>query len=136
MDYWGGTFGLSILALIELIMFGWIWGMKKGWKEINEGADIKIPYIFKFIIKYVTPAYLLGIFGFWAFSKNGALAILLMDVDPNGNPVNPENVPYIWFARGLLVFILVMYILLIKIAWKKNKHQYPEEFNMEGKNNV
>jgi antitoxin component YwqK of YwqJK toxin-antitoxin module len=36
--------------------------MKKGWAEINTGADIKVPIFFKFIIKYVTPI-LLG----WVF---------------------------------------------------------------------
>lgn len=61
-DYWAGTVSLVIFALFEIILFAWIFGMKKGWREINTGADIKVPVIFKFIIKYVTPI-LLG----WVF---------------------------------------------------------------------
>jgi SNF family Na+-dependent transporter len=30
-------------------------GMDKGWREITSGADIKVPNIYKFIIKYITP---------------------------------------------------------------------------------
>lgn len=61
-DYWAGTVSLVILALFEIILFAWIFGMKDGWNEINQGADIKVPVIFKYIIKYVTPI-LLG----WVF---------------------------------------------------------------------
>jgi hypothetical protein len=36
--------------------------MKKGWQEIITGADIKVPSIFKFIIKYITPIFLGWVF--------------------------------------------------------------------------
>ena len=36
--------------------------MKKGWKEINLGADIKVPLIYKYIIKYITPVLLIFVF--------------------------------------------------------------------------
>jgi len=69
MDYWAGTFMLVIVSLIEIIIFGWFFGIDKGWKEMNRGADIKIPNIFKFIIKYVTPGYLFLILGFWTVQE-------------------------------------------------------------------
>src|SRR3712207_8828422 len=34
----------------------------KGWKEINEGADIRIPLFYKFVIKWITPFLLLFVF--------------------------------------------------------------------------
>jgi len=61
-DYWAGTVSLVIFALLETIVFSWVFGINKGWKEINEGSDIKIPSIYKFIIKYVTPMMLLLVF--------------------------------------------------------------------------
>ncbi|MDP2089922.1 MAG: sodium-dependent transporter [Flavobacteriaceae bacterium] len=61
-DYWGGTVSLVIFALFETILFSWIFGINKGWKEINYGADIKVPLIYKFIIKYITPLMLLFVF--------------------------------------------------------------------------
>jgi len=54
-DYWAGTVSLVIFAFIEIILFAWIFGMDRGWIEITMGADIKVPIIFKYIIKYVTP---------------------------------------------------------------------------------
>jgi SNF family Na+-dependent transporter len=61
-DYWAGTVSLVVFALGETILFSWIFGMEKGWNEINLGADIKIPNIYKHIIKYVTPILLLLVF--------------------------------------------------------------------------
>ncbi|MFN4299567.1 MAG: hypothetical protein ACK4EX_07530, partial [Thermaurantimonas sp.] len=61
-DYWGGTVSLVIFALIEIILFAWIFGIDKGWAELTEGSDIKVPIAYKYIIKYVTPILLLFVF--------------------------------------------------------------------------
>ena len=57
-DYWAGTVSLVIFAFLETILFTWIFGMNKGWEEINRGADIRIPQAYKWIMKYVTPVLL------------------------------------------------------------------------------
>ncbi len=61
-DYWAGTVSLVIFAMLETILFSWIFGLKKGWKEITDGADVKVPHIYKFIIKFVTPLMLIVVF--------------------------------------------------------------------------
>lgn len=61
-DYWAGTVSLVVFAMFETILFSWVFGMKRGWAEITSGADIKVPSIYKFIIKFVTPIMLIIIF--------------------------------------------------------------------------
>ncbi|MBK8498142.1 MAG: sodium-dependent transporter [Flavobacteriales bacterium] len=61
-DYWAGTVALVVFALAETVLFAWIFGMDKGWKELMSGSDLKVPSIYKFIIKYITPAMLLVVF--------------------------------------------------------------------------
>jgi len=61
-DYWTGTVSLVIFASAEIILFSWVFGMDKGWKEITRGSDIRVPDIYKFIIKWVTPVFILTIF--------------------------------------------------------------------------
>ncbi len=61
-DYWAGTVSLVVFALFETILFAWVFGMDKGWKEITSGADIQVPTAFKFIIKYITPLFLAAVF--------------------------------------------------------------------------
>ena len=113
LDYWAGTFALVIVSLMEVILFGWVFGMEKGWKEMNLGADIQIPKIFYYVIKYVTPAYLIFILVFWTI--NDAIPTLLLE------NAKPENVPYIWLARGFMTAILASLLFLIWYAWKRNK---------------
>lgn len=59
-DYWAGTVSLVVFAFLETVLFSYIFGIKKGWAEINKGADIKLPGFYKYIILFITPT-LLGI---------------------------------------------------------------------------
>jgi NSS family neurotransmitter:Na+ symporter len=61
-DYWAGTVSLVVFALAEIILFAWVFGMKRGMQEINSGGDIQVPKIFGFVIKWITPILLLGVF--------------------------------------------------------------------------
>lgn len=61
-DYWAGTVSLVLFAMLEIILFSWVFGVDKGWKEITRGADIRIPVVFKFILKWVTPFMLIAVF--------------------------------------------------------------------------
>jgi hypothetical protein len=70
-DYWAGTVGLVFFALVEAILFAWIWGIDKGWDEINRGSDIVLPKIYKPILKYVTPSILLVIFSMSLVTPKG-----------------------------------------------------------------
>ena len=69
-DYWAGTVSLVLFAFVEIILFSWIFGINKGWAEITEGSDIKVPRIFKFIIKFITPVFLGYVF-FASFPEIG-----------------------------------------------------------------
>lgn len=69
MDFWIGTFALFVLATLQIICFSWIWGVKKGAAELDQGALIRIPRIFLFIMKYVAPLYLLVILGGFAWQN-------------------------------------------------------------------
>ena len=62
IDDWVGTFLIFVLAMVQIIVFSWIFGIERGWKEAHEGAHIRIPRIYKFVMKYVAPAYLLVVF--------------------------------------------------------------------------
>jgi len=61
-DYWAGTVSLFFFAMCEAILFSWIFGINKGWKEFNYAAKIKVPVIFKYITLYITPTLLILIF--------------------------------------------------------------------------
>ena len=62
MDFWVGTVMLFVQATILVIIFGWGLGTKRGWEIAHEGAEMRIPEIFKVIIKFITPTYLIAIF--------------------------------------------------------------------------
>lgn len=61
-DFWVGTVSLVVLAMVEVIIFSWVYGIDRGWKEIIEGADMHVPTIFKFLLKYITPTLIIIVF--------------------------------------------------------------------------
>lgn len=61
-DYWAGTVCLFFFAMMESILFAWVFGIDRGWQEINDGAEIRLPRVYKFILKFITPALLLFVF--------------------------------------------------------------------------
>lgn len=68
IDDWVGTFLIFILAGVQIICFSWVHGIDRGWREMHEGAHVRIPRIYKFVMKWVAPLYLLTVFFF--FCKN------------------------------------------------------------------
>lgn len=69
IDFWIGTFGIYVLATFQVILFGWVLGVDRGFEELRRGAEIRIPSFFKYVIKYVAPVYLLTIIGFWFYNE-------------------------------------------------------------------
>lgn len=123
MDFWAGTFFLILFALVEIIVFAWGFGMDNAWKEMHYGADIQIPKFFKFIIKYLTPAYIGGLLIYWTY--DGALPFLMME------GATEKEIPVRWFARLVMMAILIGILVLIRKAWKKNKRDYDKIFKEE-----
>jgi len=144
-DDWSGTFALVVFALLETIAFAWVFGVDKGWIEITRGADMKVPYFFKYVIKYVTPVFLLVVFigafiapagGDWygafqkLFSGNGwsfdagsiVGKILHIGYDDTRWFIDgePTRVFIVDITRILLLAVFIGIGFLIKQAWKKH----------------
>jgi len=113
LDFWGGTFFLVLFAAIETVLFVWIFGIEKAWDEIHKGADMAVPKIYKFVIKYITPLFLFFILGMWFWQE--WLPIILM------KNVSLENRIYILGTRLGLILIFFILSLLVKIAWRRRK---------------
>ena len=113
LDFWGGTFCLVLFATVETILFAWIFGIEKAWEEIHHGAELQIPKIYKFIIKYITPLFLFFILGFW-FVQQGIPMILMKGV-------NQVDKPYVLGTRLMLIGMILTLSIMVKIAWRKRR---------------
>jgi SNF family Na+-dependent transporter len=126
-DYWAGTFGLVVFAIIEVILFLWVFGPDKAWREIHEGADIRIPRVFKHVMTWVTPLYLAVILVWWG--KDDALPIILNRKSAGSSaPVVPADEPYIWGARLAMVAIALVLAVLVHRAWRRNGYDSRKGF--------
>lgn len=77
IDFWVGAFFILVMAGIQIVAFGWIFGLERGIEEAHAGAHLRIPKFFQFVIKYVAPAYLLVVLvGFCVNNMPGYIATL------------------------------------------------------------
>jgi hypothetical protein len=105
-----------VLATIEVIIFVWIYKPENMWRELHEGADIRIAH--SFIMTYITPLYLLFILVWWGVSD--AIPILRMEKSAGGGALTESMKPYILGSRGVIVLFAIVFVLLIRMAWKRN----------------
>jgi hypothetical protein len=147
-DYWTGTVSLVLFALAEVILFAWVFGMDKGWEEITRGADMRVPRIYRYIIKYVTPVFILvifltslfkpgtGEFSDWQtnmaslFSGNGwhfANDSIINQVFHLNTGIiwrdenGLTNMFYIDMSRFLLILVFLSIVVLVKVASMKRR---------------
>ena len=86
IDFWVGTFFILIVAGIQIVAFGWIFGIDKGLKEAHEGSNMRIPAIFGFIMKYVSPTFLLiVVVGFCIFNAPDYVEKIFADTETSAD---------------------------------------------------
>jgi len=110
MDFWAGTIAVVMFGLLELVIFMWIFGGEKAWEEINRNGLIRAPRIIYYVLRYVTPLYLLVILGVWYYNK---IPTILGESNWN-----------IWCAR---IYILVLFIVLTVLVFVADKRKYKEK---------
>lgn len=69
MDFWVGTFLIFILATLQILLFSWVWGVEKGLAEANRGSLLFLPRWMGFVMKWISPAFLLAIFSLWMLAN-------------------------------------------------------------------
>lgn len=97
-DFWVGTLGILALATFQVILFGWVMGVDKGMAEIDRGAEIRLPRVLGFVLKYVTPTYLFILFGFFLWDQIRA---------------KPENNYFYALTHKPMVAISVVFIAVV-----------------------
>ncbi len=117
LDYWMGEVGLVLFVAIESVLFAWIFGMDRGWKEMHLGAELRVPNIFYYIMKYVTPTFSVVIVLWWlGLSLKDKLLMTGVDAAQR---------PYLWLARLMILAMGLFIAWGIHRAW----HTHPKFFD-------
>lgn len=146
-DFWTGTFALVVFALCEAFIFAWVFGVDRGWEEITRGADLAVPRILRFVIRWVTPLFLLAVFAGslvkpaggawraaarslaaeegWPFAPDSVIGKLLHAGEPSrawfDAAGEPTRVMIVDVTRLLLVALLGACFLAVAWAWRRKR---------------
>ena len=111
MDFWVGTVAIYILAMVEVVLFAWVLGIDKGYEELKRGAEIGIPKVVMYIIKYVSPVYLMVIFVVWVYQQ------ITAEKDNYFKALGHSTVAQLSVA--LIIAVTVLFLLLIGQSVKR-----------------
>lgn len=117
IDFWIGTLGIFLLATIQVIIAGWIFGIDRLLAEARIGTKLPVPNWVGFMIKYISPTFLLVIFGFWLKQNLTDYIDLLIE---------NESARLTFF---FIIFLSGFFIMLIMQAirrWKQLEKQTTE----------
>ncbi|GAB4276251.1 MAG TPA: sodium:calcium symporter [Opitutae bacterium] len=121
-DFWVGTCLIFIMGIVYSILFGWVLGVDKGFNEAALGAAFPIPSIFKYIIRYICPLFLISIFALWASLDvlclgTGGIDHHITDIIGNRQEgIQPNTIAIL--SIGLIVLLTSFLCLLAKRAAK------------------
>ncbi len=135
LDFWVGTFLIFILATIQIIVFGWHWGIERGLKEAHQGASIRIPAIFGFIMKWICPLFLLVIFGLtvltsvfgfdlstFTFGSASSYVVDLIGGTKDGKPVATNQA-----AQLSMVLVIIVALFFGLLSARSKAYQRAEQ---------
>jgi len=108
MDFWAGTIGVVFFGLLEIILFMWVFGGDKAWEEINRGGIIKVPRVYYYVMRYITPAFLTLLMITWVKEYVGK--------------VIAETHWTVWVTRFFLIALFLLLTLLVFIAQKRRNN--------------
>ena len=129
-DFWIGMLLLSALSLLETLIF--IYAFRKpqdadrgfmarfktageaGWDEINRAADIRVPKVFFYILKFVVPVYLIVLFTGWLWQDLTSPASNILMKGLSGN-----HLLFGWIARLTMLVVMVAVAVMVHFAWKR-----------------
>jgi SNF family Na+-dependent transporter len=108
IDFWVGTFLIFVVAMVQIICFAWIFGVDKGLALAHDGASMRIPAFFGFVMKWISPVFLLVVFVlFCIYSVPGYVRTV---IGSDGNPPDRDAL-LAWgviIATGTLLLVLTL----------------------------
>ncbi len=131
MDFWGGSFLLVIIGTIQAFVFSFVLGRQKStdgkeeslaFELMNDGAAMKLPKFFRFILRYVTPLYLAVVLVAWMI-HDGMDVVLLKGVSADATVtflgMQMSQIGFTWGVRGFLFLAALLLNVAVFFAWRK-----------------
>jgi SNF family Na+-dependent transporter len=98
IDDWVGTFLIFVMAMVQIICFSWVFGVDKGWEEMHAGAHMQVPRLYRFVMKYVTPVYLIVVFAAFTWRNLGTWVRTVLE-----EPLRQGAILLVLATAGVLV---------------------------------
>jgi len=127
MDFWFSSFGLPMFGLFEALVFVFCFGPKRGWAELHRGSRWRLPALFKPVVVFVTPVFLLTILVGWLATDGWKTILMKKLVDGKWVSLYTEaQIPWVIATRLLYLGLIFVSCLLVRYAWQRRAESEKE----------
>jgi len=126
-DFWAGTMLLLVLATVQSLLYGWVLGIDRGEREAHEGAHLRIPRFVQYVLKFVSPLFLIAILigsvvGDWgelsrAMKAGGLIECLKLVAARTQNAITSSVGAGL--SIGFMLALVVLFAALIFVAGRR-----------------
>ncbi len=120
-DFWIGQVAVYLFAMAQVCIFAWVLGADKGVKMANYSSLIKLPRGFAFVIKYITPLFLITVFITWivkeTFDLGDGSSRYITDIFGNAK----GEVNHVAWLCIIIIAALFLFLATILATSKKYK---------------
>jgi SNF family Na+-dependent transporter len=109
IDDWVGTLGIFVLAMVQIVCFGWVFGIDRGWKEMHQGSQVRLWGFFRIVMRYLTPLFLIVVFAAFCYTNLGDWIRAVAE-----NPVKQMSIGVI----GATILLLVICTRIGEKRWR------------------
>lgn len=120
VDFWMANFFIFLFATIQTLLFGWVIGPKRAYAELAAGAEIGVPRGIMFVIRYISPLFLITVFVLWCFRSLPDRWHAIMNPPP-GEP------PIVLMALGFIITVIIFFGFVIAGANQRWAEQDKEQ---------
>ena len=138
IDFWITNLLMVTLATAQILIFAWVIGIDEGFKIAHRGSAIRIPAFFRFVMKFVTPALLVGILACWFYTSVLGFSFR-PGVERSYNSyvtdlfIEPNTVAWLSIALILLTGLFILLNLLPASRFGKGRNaQHPQNPQEKG----
>jgi len=118
VDHFVNNYGLVVGGIVECLLVGWVLKAAVARRHVDAVGTLRLPRFWDALIRFVTPAILIGVIGVALFNEFSA--------PYEGYPVKA----LLFFGVGWLIAALLISLVLVRFAWppeKLKREHEPEE---------
>lgn len=108
LDFWTGIFLAFTLGTLQSMIYAWGFGARRIFDELRSGALLRVPVFLIFMLRWITPLFLLSIFSIWVWGNFFGSSMSPYVADLIGGEGRGPS-PVAWLSVSIIIMLFIFF---------------------------